>query len=70
MLSNHLKMNRYLHWRSDDITDLGNMVLITRHCGLHTKLDSELLAVLFALYVWPYQSVLGIETSLALRGRS
>lgn len=70
MLSNHLKMNRCLHWRSDDITDLGNMVLITRHRGLHTKLDSELLAVLFALYVWPHQSVLGIETSLALRGRS
>lgn len=70
MLSNHLKMNHCLHWRSDDITDLGNMVLITRHRGLHTKLDSELLAVLFALYVWPHQSVLGIETSLALRGRS
>lgn len=70
MLSNHVKMNRYLHWRSDDITDLGNMVLITRHHGLHTKLDSELLAVLFALYVWPHQSVIGIETSLALRGCS
>lgn len=41
MLSNHLKMNSYLHQRSENITDLGNVVLTIGRCVFHTIHNSS-----------------------------
>lgn len=41
MLSNHLEMNSYLHWRSENITDLGNVVLTIRRCVFRTIHNSS-----------------------------